>query len=150
MSISGINTQLLAVESNILGVQRALTRPKIAPEDPDLPCIVNDYNPDDFLSFFDVSFGSIGYEWKFTIKFLISPTGLGTLEEWDSEVAPYFARFVEAMFSHLTMNDSCDNIDFLGATKLGMNVQYLDKVYFGFESTWVFRERLTPTIEIAP
>lgn|SRR5574341_55831 len=150
MGIAAIDAQLIIVEKAIAGINGAATRPKLATEFPDLPFLLNDYDSNDFLRLYDVAFGQIGYEWKYKIKCLISVPGLATIPEWSTSIQPFFQAFVEAMFSHLTLNNTCDNNDWGGNFKAGLGIEYLSETYFGFEVNWLFRERVTPTIPIAP
>ncbi len=148
MSLDNITTQLQLVEESVQGIMRAYKdMPKLAPQPPDLPAIVN-WHGTPFPGFNFVSVAEIYYQWNFDIMLLFKVIGQGTFEEWDAEIEPYPARIVSALLSHLTLNGNCTDQNWRGNPRLLHSYQYLDTNYFAWVLPWQVNE-LVP-ISIAP
>lgn len=148
MSLANIKTALEGIEANVAGIKRAYVNlPNLAGQHPDLPAIIN-IPASPFAGFTLASVAELYYNWNFDIVVLISDTGTGTLEQWQTALEPFPNLVISALFGHLTLNSTCTDQNLRAAPRIVYDYKFQDSQYFAWVLPWTINE-LYP-ITVAP
>lgn len=145
MSLATIKDQLYTNLRSISGVQRVYPDlPDLAIAGADCPAIVLNRR-DPFLTVTCPYNDTVEYVWHFVILFVLKPTGLGTISEWDDGIEPYPARLIAQIASDLTLGGYAKIAEFSGDVRVGI-FELNNTRYFGFEWNLDVVEQVTTSM----
>lgn len=138
--------------TNFTAIGNSLTvesqTPKTAPQT-DFPHFILE-RQDPFLTVTAESNQECRYYWHFNGVFLLNPIGVDTIDYWDTNIAAWPKRFVDALMGDLKLNG---NVQDIGGGASGSEqirfevgiVEYLGARYFGFTMPFTVVEIVVTT-----